>query len=105
MGRVEWPDDRLELIVVRFYDDVGRIEAEPFPAACLEPVRAFRADQHEHAVAPSHSLELEHDSGIGLDAGARHGHVRPTVQDREGLREPSPYVGARTSGDKDASQP
>ena len=103
--RVERPDDLFELGVVRVEDDVRRIEGEPLPPARLEPVWILRTDQHEYAVGRSHPLELEHHPGIGLNAGATYRQLRPTIFDRERLRESSAYVGARASRDEDASQP
>jgi hypothetical protein len=105
MRRVEWSEDRLELRVVRVDDDVGRVKAEPLPPAVLEPVRAFGADEREHAAARSRPLEFKDCGRIGLNAGARHGQLSPSVHNRECLDESSAYVGVRASAGKNASQP
>ncbi len=73
MGWIEWSEDRFELRVVRFDDDIGRVEPEPLPPTRLEPIWAFRADQCEHATARSRPLELEDQARIGWNAGARDG--------------------------------
>src|SRR5882672_4141962 len=59
MRRIEWSEDRVQLRIVLVDDDFGRVEAEPLPAARLEPIRAFRADQGEQAAAGSRPLEFK----------------------------------------------
>jgi hypothetical protein len=105
MRRVKRSKDRFELGVVRGDDDVGRVEAEPLPPVRLEPIRALRADQREHAARGSCPLEFEDYARIGRNAGARHGQVSPTVHNRECIEESSAYVGTGTSADKNTSQP
>jgi hypothetical protein len=105
MRRIEWPEDRLELRVVRVHHDVGWVEAEPLPPARLEPIWAFRAYQGENAAGRSRPLEFKDDASIGWSAGARHGQLSPSVHNRECMEESSAYVGTRTSPDENASQP
>ena len=105
MGWIEWSEDRFELRVVRVDDDIGRVEREPLPPVCLEPIWAFRADQREHAATRSRPLELEDHVGIGWNAGARHGQISPGVHNRESMEETSAYVGAWASAGKNSSQP
>ena len=105
MRRVEWSEDRFKLRVVRADDDIGRIEAEPLPPACLEPIRVLGADQHEKAASRGRPFQLEDCARIGGNAGARYGELGPPVNNRECLEESSAYVGTRASGDKNASQP
>ena len=105
MRRIERSEDRLELRVVRVDDDFGRVEAEPLPPARLEPIRAFRADQSEHAATRGRPLEFKHCARIGLKAGARQSQLSPTVHNRQGLEESSADACAWASADKNASQP
>jgi hypothetical protein len=105
MRRVKWSKDRFELRLVRVDDDVGRVEAEPFPPARLEPIGAFRTYQREHAARRSRPLEFKDCSRIGRNAGARHSQLGPTVHNRECVEESSAYVGTWASADKDSSQP
>jgi hypothetical protein len=105
MGWIEWSEDRFELRVVRFDDNVGRVEPESLPPARLEPIWAFWADQCEHAAVRSRPLELEDYARIGWNAGARHGHVSPSVHNRESMEETSAYVGTGASAGQNASQP
>jgi hypothetical protein len=105
MGWIEWSEDRFELRVVRFDDDVGRVEAKPLPPMCLEPIWAFRADQSEHAATRSRPLELEDYARIGWNAGARHGQISPSVHNRESIEKSIAYVGTGASAGQNASQP
>jgi hypothetical protein len=105
MGWVERSEDRFELRVVRLDDDIPRIEAEPLPPACLEPIRAFRADQHDHSAARGGPFELMDGARIRWNAGARHRQISPRVDDRECIEESSAYVSTRASACKNASQP
>jgi hypothetical protein len=105
MRRVEWSEDRFELGVVRVDDYVARVEGQPLPPSLLEPIWAFRADQRDDAARRSRPLEFSDCAGIGLNAGARHGQLRPTVDNRECMDEPSAYVGTRASDGKNAAQP
>src|SRR6266851_1168864 len=102
--RVEGSEDRFELRVVRFDDDVGWIEAEAPTPVRLEPLWAFRTDQREHAAARGRPFELEDYARIGRNAGARHGQISPSVHNRETVEESSAYVGAGASAGQDASQ-
>src|SRR4030088_1262015 len=104
MRRIEWSKDRFELRVVRVDGDVSWVEAQPLPPARLEPIWAFRADQHERAARRSRSLELKDCARIRLKASASYSQLSPTVHDRECIEEPGSYVGTRTSTHKDASQ-
>src|SRR5258708_27582170 len=105
MRRVERSKDRFELRVGWVDDDVARVEAEPLPPALLEPIWAFRADQCEDAARRSRPLEFMDYVRIGWNACARHGQLRPTVGNRKRIEKSWPYVGARASGDKNASKP
>jgi len=105
MRRVEWSEDRFELRVVRGDDDVGRVEAEPLPPVCLEPIRAFGADQREHTARRSRPFELKDCARIGWDARAGHGELSPIGHYRERIEESSAYVGTRASAGKNSSQP
>jgi hypothetical protein len=105
MRRVERSKDRFELRVVRVDDDVPRVEAEPLPPALLEPIWPFRADQREDAARRSCPLEFKDCVRIGRNACARHGQLRPTVDNRERTEKSRPYLGTRASGDKNASKP
>ncbi len=105
MRRVEWSKDRFELRVVRVDDDVSGVEAEPVPSPRLEPIRAFRADQGDDAARRSRPLEFKDFARIGSNAGARHGHLSPTVHNRECIEESRAYIGTRAPADKNASQP
>jgi len=105
MRRVERSEDGFELRVVRGDDDIGRVEAEPLPPICLEPIRAFGADQREHAAGSSRPLELTDCVRIGWDARAGHGELSPTVHNRERIEEAGAYVGTRASAGKNSSQP
>src|SRR5258708_33999045 len=104
MRRVEWSEDLFQLRVVRVDDDVSRVEAEPLPPARLEPLWAFRADQHEQAARRSRSFEFKDCAGIRFKAGARHCQLCPTVHNRKRMEEPGAYVGTRASAHKHASQ-
>jgi hypothetical protein len=105
MRRVEWSEDRFELRVVRGDDDVGRVESEPLPPVCLEPTRAFGADQREHAARSSRPLEFSDCARIGWDARAGHGELSPTVHNRESSEESGACVGTRAAAGKNSSQP
>lgn len=105
MRRVERSKDSVEFGVVRIDGHLGRVEAEPLPPARLEPIRAFRADQREHAPTRSRPLEFEDCGGIGWNAGARHGQLSPAIHNREGIEESSAYVGTRAPAGKNASEP
>jgi hypothetical protein len=105
MRRVERSKDNVEFRGVRIDYDLLRIEGEPLPPARLEPIRAFRADQREHAPSRSRPLEFKDCGRIGWKAGARHGQLSPTVHNREGIEESSAYVGTRAPAGKNASKP
>jgi len=104
MRWVKWSEDRFELGVVRGDDDFSRVEREPLPPVRFEPIRFFRADQREHAARSSRPLEFEDYARIGWNAGASHGQLSPTVDNRECMEEPSAYVGSRASAHKNPSQ-
>jgi hypothetical protein len=105
MRWVEWSEDRVELRVVRLEDDFGRVEGEPLPPMGLEPIRVFRTDQREHAAARGRPLQLDHYAWIGLNAGAGHGQLGPTVHNRKRMEDAGAYRGTRASDGKNASQP
>jgi hypothetical protein len=105
MGRVKRSEDRFELRVVLRDDDIGGVEAEPFPPARLEPIWAFRADQREHSARRRRALEFKDCCRIGLKARATHGQLSPSVHNRQRVEESSPDVGTGASVDKNASQP
>jgi hypothetical protein len=105
MGWIERSEDRFELRVVRLDGDIRRIEAEPLPPACLEPIRAFRADQHDHSATRGCPFELMDGARLRWNAGARHRQLSPRVDDRECIEESSAYVSTRASAGKNASQP
>src|SRR3979411_1393410 len=104
MRRIGVHRDRFEPRVVRVEGDVSWVEGQPLPPARLEPIWAFRADQHERAARRSRSLALKECGRIRLKASASHSQFSPTVHDRECIEEPGSYVGTRTSAHKDASQ-
>jgi hypothetical protein len=104
MRRVEGPEDRFELGVMWVDDDFGRVETEPLPPACLEPIWVLRADQRDDATRCSRSFELKDCARIGWNAGARHRQLSPRVDNRKRVEESRAYVSTRTSADENASQ-
>ena len=103
--RVKWSEDSFEPWVVRVDEDFGRVKAQPLPPVRLEPIRAFRADQRQHAAARSRPLKFKDCARIGRNAGARDGQLSPAVDNRECVKESGAYVGAWASGDKNPSKP
>src|ERR1700694_516323 len=101
---VEWPKDRLKLRVVRRGGDIGRIEAEPPPAASLEPVWILGADQREQTALGCGSLELAQRDRVGAITGAGDSELSPAVLDRQPFEEAGPDIGGCTSAHQDGAR-
>lgn len=65
VGRVEWPEEGFQSGGVGWDHDRDRVEAEPAPAARLEPFRVIRADQRDGSAWAGAALQLPDTGGVG----------------------------------------